>query len=89
MIAGFDVGTRVKWNYDNTLVRGVVRQVLRDPGTVEVDNRPMEMQITDNSPAYVVAKDDGETYLISHRDLMLDNVNEHTGIEGDSRSSSP
>jgi hypothetical protein len=89
MIAGFDVGTRVKWNENNAFVTGVVQRVIREPGPIDVDNRPMDIQVTDGSPAYVVAKDNGETYLISHRDLMLDNVNEHTGIEGDSRDHTP
>ena len=86
MIAGFEVGTRVKWNYDNTLVRGVVQRVIREPGPLKVDNRPMEVLVTDDSPAYVIEKENGETWVISHNDLMRDDVNEHTGSEGDSRA---
>jgi len=89
MIAGFEVGTRVKWNYDNTLVRGVVQRVIRELGPLKVDNRPMEILVTDDSPAYVVEKENGKTYVISHNDLMRDDVNEHTGSEGDSRVSTP
>lgn len=78
MITGFDVGTQVKWNDENTLTTGVIRKVFYQPETVEVDGQTFRVEVSDHSPTYLVQHHTGELLILPHQAVFLKDMNAHT-----------
>lgn len=78
MITGYDVGTEVKWNEENTLTIGTVRQVFRQSGETEVHGQRIYVKVSEESPSYLIQKTDGTYVILPHQDVMLKETNLHT-----------
>lgn len=78
MINGFDVGTEVKWNEDNTLQVGVVKRVFHQPEDVQINGVTVHVEVREESPTYLIFDDDQQYILMPHDELMLKSTNLHT-----------
>lgn len=78
MIQGYDAGTEVKWNEDNTLTTGVIEEVLYQSGTIDVNGDPIWIEVGDHSPVYLVRHHTGSLITLEHTDVMLQHTNHHT-----------
>jgi len=78
MIQGYEIGTEVKWNREDTLTTGHIEQVYHQPTTVELDGETVHVAVTDNSPSYLIRHHTGEHVILPHRDIMMEHTNHHT-----------
>jgi hypothetical protein len=79
MISGYEPGTEVKWNsIGETLTIGTVAKVYRASTDVELDGEVVHVDVREDSPSYLINRADGGQIILSHHDVMLKEVNEHT-----------
>ncbi len=78
MIQGYAVGTDVKWNEENTLTTGVIEQVFHQPGMVLVNGEECAVEVSGNSPTYVIRHHSGDQVMLRHVDVMKEHTNLHT-----------
>lgn len=79
VITGYRAGTEVKWNEDQSIATGTIEQVFRESQVVEVDGDQLHVEVSDNSPTYLVRHHNtGAPILIAHRSLFRRHMNEHT-----------
>lgn len=79
MITGFEIGTEVKWNYEGTLTTGIVEHVFYRPELIDLDGKTVRVSVTDDSPTYLIRHHSGEQFILPHRDVFLNSMNDHTG----------
>ena len=78
MISGYQVGTEVKWNLENTLTTGTIERVFRESDVIEIDGRRLIVNVSRNSPTYLVRHHSGQYLVLPHQDVMLKRTNLHT-----------
>lgn len=52
--------------------------VLRKDAHIDIDGETVHVDVSADSPAYLVIHDNGKRVLLSHRDVMLKHVNVYT-----------
>lgn len=78
MIRGFEVGTEVKWNENNTLTTGVIKVAYRQSFTVELDGNLFDIKVSKNSPSYLIRTADSELVVLPHTAVTRHHSNLHT-----------
>jgi len=77
MINGYEIGTSVKWNEHNALQNGIVEQVYREDGIIEINDAPVHIKVAQDSPTYLIRKVDGSLLVLPHRNVILKDATRH------------
>ena len=78
MITGYAVGTRVKWNEQNTFTTGVIEQVFRETQEVDLNGESVLVKVGDDSPSYLIRDHTNRYLILPHADVILKASNVHT-----------
>ena len=78
MISGYVIGTEVKWNEDNVLTTGIIKEVYRSSTEVNLDGQAKFIEVSDDVPSYLIEDHDGNTLVLPHTDVTLKSSNLHT-----------
>lgn len=78
MISGYEVGTEVKWNEDNTLTTGIIKDVYRASTTINVNSKKIMVEVNKDAPSYLIKRHTGDYLVLPHTALMLKSTNLHT-----------
>jgi len=78
VISGYVIGTEVKWNEDNTLTTGVIKDVYRSSAEITIDGQTRLIEVSDDVPTYLIEDHDGNILILAHTDVTLKSSNLHT-----------
>lgn len=68
-MAGYDEGTRVKWNWGNGTGEGDIETVYTEKVTRKIKGTEVTRDASEDEPAYFIKQDDGDTVLKSHSEV--------------------
>lgn len=76
MISGYEAGTEVRWNDDNSPQAGIIERVFHRDATIELENQQIHIVVRSNAPVYLVRQQAGGNYrILPHRDVIIANAN--------------
>ena len=78
MISGYVIGTEVKWNENNDLTTGIIKDVYRSSRKVTIDGETKFVEVSDDVPTYLIEDHDGNTLIMAHTEVTLKSSNLHT-----------
>lgn len=78
MIQGYEAGTEIKWNEENTLTTGVIERVFTESQDIELDGETSHVTVGNEVPTYLVRHHSGRRLILAHEDVMLKRTNPHT-----------
>jgi|GEM_PF-4043235 len=81
IIKGYDPGTAVKWNDEETggFRTGIVRSRYYDPDSTEINGETIEITVIGQSPTYKVEDGSNERMIIiDHTKVTMRHQNDHT-----------
>ncbi len=69
MLNNYDLGTEVRWEDNGIVGSGIIEQVFRHSGTINVLGIPIPVRIADDHPAYLVRHPSGERLILDHTEV--------------------
>lgn len=69
MAAGYNIGTRVEWEWGNGTAEGEIQERFTDDVTRQIDGNEVKRNASTDDPAYLIEQDDGSRVLKSHSEL--------------------
>lgn len=78
MFSSYEIGTEVKWNEDNRIQTGVVKQIITNLPPLDVDGQVLTTATDAATLRYLIERPGGAQVVLPHRVLMRRHVNDHT-----------
>ena len=72
MSDGYNIGTKVKWEWGDGWGHGEVDERFTEKVTRTIDGTDVTRDASEDEPAYLVVQDDGDQVLKSHSELEKD-----------------
>jgi len=68
-VAGYEIGTRVQWNWGKGTGTGEITEVFTDDVTRTIKGNKVTRKPSAEEPAYMIKQDDGDHVLKSHSEV--------------------
>ena len=69
MADGYSEGTKVEWDWGDGTAQGEIEQVYTQKRTLKSEGNEVTRDASEDSPAYKIKQDDGDTVLKSHSEV--------------------
>jgi len=68
-MSGFEIGTKIEWNWGNGTGTGTIKERFEEDVTKTIKGTEVTRTASSSEPAYMIEQDDGDKVLKSHSEV--------------------
>ena len=68
-MAGYETGTKVRWDWGSGTATGTIKERFTDDVERTIEGNTVKRKASDDEPAYLIEQDDGDRVLKSHSEV--------------------